>query len=424
MKNHAVVGARANSYAGSSFSARTHRFMGNRFYLTALSLTLLGLFSATGSMAARDDTVRVSIEGKEFRVHGEVLTQVQGGGEERRVETGQTSNGTPVVITRLSKPSRSEGESAQVADTAHPVLIHAITPHSVSIAWSGDRSTVYSVSRDGQPIAQTSDGGFVDESVSPSTTYQYLVEAVTTSGLDQGQATSATFSITTPATSGLEGDGTSSPSVATKTMVPGGPSQTIYTRRTFIPDERVASGLLGDIGCLTPGQDVAYKGDNRGWDETGNWNRRQSRTVIRLRADWRKPLARLVSGIWVSPTTRYINGKEETRQAEPNSGWLRSYIRRKDYVEVNLHHDIGNPFCFGNSIWYEERVSMWNDGTVLVMGSRRKAPRHEAVVSYYVPVPLLPKGPITLFQLENEGFHCLAPLACGANESYRHVGVP
>ena len=138
------------------------------------------LAAAGGVHAAESEAVPVSIEGKTFKVEAPVQTQVVTDGVARRVEAGTTANGAPVIVTRLSSrkkdPSADKAEEngqAQASNPAagadgangtgnaadagitykakikpkvvhtraedmEPFVIHAVTPHSVSMAWESD----------------------------------------------------------------------------------------------------------------------------------------------------------------------------------------------------------------------------------------------------------------------------------------------
>jgi len=213
--------------------ARTRQAM-----LVGMAVAMLA--AAGGVHAAESEAVPVSIEGKTFKVEAPVQTQVLVDSPEKRVESGTSANGAPVIVTRLSYRKRewhvdkedddgqaqerkdvagqsatgttgeadsvnkdvtnpatedavssSDASAAATDDTEgaeapheepvavkatrasaeelEPFVIHAVTPHSVSMAWESDPSVVYNVSRNGQPIAQVSGGKYVDETSLDST---------------------------------------------------------------------------------------------------------------------------------------------------------------------------------------------------------------------------------------------------------------
>lgn len=417
-----------------------------------VGMAVAALAAAGGVHAAESEAVPVSIEGKTFKVEAPVQTQVVTDGVARRVEAGTTANGAPVIVTRLSSrkkdPSADKAEEngqAQASNPAagadgangtgnaadagitykakikpkvvhtraedmEPFVIHAVTPHSVSMAWESDPSVVYNISRNGQPIAQVSGGKYVDETVSPGTEYQYSIEPATAAAGASGKpGMSGVIQVRTPDASG-SGNVAAKAALATKAVRGrNGPSETIYQHRTFIPDARVSLYRVGNLGCgSSPTDDVQFKGDDRDWSDSIELFKSVSRTVLTLRAEWITSPARLTADIHVSPTTRFVNGKADVRRATPNSDWFRDSASDNEgtYLAAYIHHSIGNPYCAGK-IRYEEEVHMWNDGSLSVKGNRRQAPRHEGVMALKFLGDGTTYGPWRLFRLKNEGFDCL-----------------
>ena len=430
--------------------ARTRQAM-----LVGMAVAMLA--AAGGVHAAESEAVPVSIEGKTFKVEAPVQTQVVTDGVARRVEAGTTANGAPVIVTRLSSrkkdPSADKAEEngqAQASNPAagadgangtgnaadagitykakikpkvvhtraedmEPFVIHAVTPHSVSMAWESDPSVVYNIARNGQPIAQVSGGKYVDETVSPGTEYQYSIEPATEPADASGKpGMSGVIQVRTPDASGSGGVATKAPGLATKNMRAGGPTVTMYKRRTFIPDLQVIPdkmmALMTAAAC--PPHIGIFWGDGRDWSNDFFLSPDKSRTEITLMADWRRNPTVLESTIHVSAThVSAFYGPNEKR-AKPNSGWLEdSYVDDDgSHATFKIHHDIGNPFCNLNSIYYKETVEMWNDGSVRISdGVRRKAPRHEALVMLRFPGENgdVYRGPWRLLQMDNYGFECL-----------------
>ena len=421
------------------------------------------LAAAGGVHAAESEAVPVSIEGKTFKVEAPVQTQVVTDGVARRVEAGTTANGAPVIVTRLSSrkkdPSADKAEEngqAQASNPAagadgangtgnaadagitykakikpkvvhtraedmEPFVIHAVTPHSVSMAWESDPSVVYNISRNGQPIAQVSGGKYVDETVSPGTEYQYSIEPATAAAGASGKpGMSGVIQVRTPDASGAGGVATKAAGLATKKMQTGGPTVTIYKRRTFIPNEWVEVDGLANVACEGDADVQRFKGDDRGWSNDFFLDPNKSRTEVTVTADWRQTPAALESSIHVSSTTWYHDGERDVRTAKPDNSWVTVDDDDDGYVNFFISHDIGNPFCTGNSIFYKETVEMWNDGSVRISyGVRRKAPRHEALVMLRFPGENgdVYRGPWRLLQMENYGFGCLGWVnRCGEDE--------
>ena len=417
-----------------------------------VGMAVAALAAVGGVHAAESEAVPVSIEGKTFKEEAPVQTQVVTDGVARRVEAGTTANGAPVIVTRLSSrkkdPSADKAEEngqAQASNPAagadgangtgnaadagitykakikpkvvhtraedmEPFVIHAVTPHSVSMAWESDPSVVYNISRNGQPIAQVSGGKYVDETVSPGTEYQYSIEPATAAAGASGKpGMSGVIQVRTPDASG-SGNVAAKAALATKAVRGrNGPSETIYQHRTFIPDARVSLYRVGNLGCgSSPTDDVQFKGDDRDWSDSIELFKSVSRTVLTLRAEWITSPARLTADIHVSPTTRFANGKADVRRATPNSDWFRDSASDNEgtYLAAYIHHSIGNPYCAGK-IRYEEEVHMWNDGSLSVKGNRRQAPRHEGVMALKFLGDGTTYGPWRLFRLKNEGFECL-----------------
>ena len=417
-----------------------------------VGMAVAALAAVGGVHAAESEAVPVSIEGKTFKEEAPVQTQVVTDGVARRVEAGTTANGAPVIVTRLSSrkkdPSADKAEEngqAQASNPAagadgangtgnaadagitykakikpkvvhtraedmEPFVIHAVTPHSVSMAWESDPSVVYNISRNGQPIAQVSGGKYVDETVSPGTEYQYSIEPATAAAGASGKpGMSGVIQVRTPDASG-SGNVAAKAALATNAVRGrNGPSETIYQHRTFIPDARVSLYRVGNLGCgSSPTDDVQFKGDDRDWSDSIELFKSVSRTVLTLRAEWITSPARLTADIHVSPTTRFVNGKADVRRATPNSDWFRDSASDNEgtYLAAYIHHSIGNPYCAGK-IRYEEEVHMWNDGSLSVKGNRRQAPRHEGVMALKFLGDGTTYGPWRLFRLKNEGFDCL-----------------
>ena len=311
------------------------------------------------------------------------------------------------------------------AEDMEPFVIHAVTPHSVSMAWESDPSVVYNIARNGQPIAQVSGGKYVDETASPGTEYQYSIEPATEPADASGKpGMSGVIQVRTPDASGSGGVATKAPGLATKNMRAGGPTVTMYKRRTFIPDLQVIPdkmmALMTAAAC--PPHIGIFWGDGRDWSNDFFLSPDKSRTEITLMADWRRNPTVLESTIHVSAThVSAFYGPNEKR-AKPNSGWLEdSYVDDDgSHATFKIHHDIGNPFCNLNSIYYKETVEMWNDGSVRISyGVRRKAPRHEALVMLRFPGENgdVYRGPWRLLQMENYGFGCLGWVnRCGEDE--------
>ncbi len=436
--------------------ARTRQAM-----LVGMAVAMLA--AAGGVHAAESEAVPVSIEGKTFKVEAPVQTQVVTDGVARRVEAGTTANGAPVIVTRLSSrkkdPSADKAEEngqAQASNPAagadgangtgnaadagitykakikpkvvhtraedmEPFVIHAVTPHSVSMAWESDPSVVYNISRNGQPIAQVSGGKYVDETVSPGTEYQYSIEPATAAAGASGKpGMSGVIQVRTPDASGAGGVATKAAGLATKKMQTGGPTVTIYKRRTFIPNEWVEVDGLANVACEGDADVQRFKGDDRGWSNDFFLDPNKSRTEVTVTADWRQTPAALESSIHVSSTTWYHDGERDVRTAKPDNSWVTVDDDDDGYVNFFISHDIGNPFCTGNSIFYKETVEMWNDGSVRISyGVRRKAPRHEALVMLRFPGENgdVYRGPWRLLQMENYGFGCLGWVnRCGEDE--------
>lgn len=436
--------------------ARTRQAM-----LVGMAVAMLA--AAGGVHAAESEAVPVSIEGKTFKVEAPVQTQVVTDGVARRVEAGTTANGAPVIVTRLSSrkkdPSADKAEEngqAQASNPAagadgangtgnaadagitykakikpkvvhtraedmEPFVIHAVTPHSVSMAWESDPSVVYNISRNGQPIAQVSGGKYVDETVSPGTEYQYSIEPATAAAGASGKpGMSGVIQVRTPDASGAGGVATKAAGLATKKMQTGGPTVTIYKRRTFIPNEWVEVDGLANVACEGDADVQRFKGDDRGWSNDFFLDPNKSRTEVTVTADWRQTPAALESSIHMSSTTWYHDGERDVRTAKPDNSWVTVDDDDDGYVNFFISHDIGNPFCTGNSIFYKETVEMWNDGSVRISyGVRRKAPRHEALVMLRFPGENgdVYRGPWRLLQMENYGFGCLGWVnRCGEDE--------
>ena len=428
-----------------------------------VGMAVAALAAAGGVHAAESEAVPVSIEGKTFKVEAPVQTQVVTDGVARRVEAGTTANGAPVIVTRLSSrkkdPSADKAEEngqAQASNPAagadgangtgnaadagitykakikpkvvhtraedmEPFVIHAVTPHSVSMAWESDPSVVYNISRNGQPIAQVSGGKYVDETVSPGTEYQYSIEPATAAAGASGKpGMSGVIQVRTPDASGAGGVATKAAGLATKKMQTGGPTVTIYKRRTFIPNEWVEVDGLANVACEGDADVQRFKGDDRGWSNDFFLDPNKSRTEVTVTADWRQTPAALESSIHVSSTTWYHDGERDVRTAKPDNSWVTVDDDDDGYVNFFISHDIGNPFCTGNSIFYKETVEMWNDGSVRISyGVRRKAPRHEALVMLRFPGENgdVYRGPWRLLQMENYGFGCLGWVnRCGEDE--------
>lgn len=436
--------------------ARTRQAM-----LVGMAVAMLA--AAGGVHAAESEAVPVSIEGKTFKVEAPVQTQVVTDGVARRVEAGTTANGAPVIVTRLSSrkkdPSADKAEEngqAQASNPAagadgangtgnaadagitykakikpkvvhtraedmEPFVIHAVTPNSVSMAWESDPSVVYNISRNGQPIAQVSGGKYVDETVSPGTEYQYSIEPATAAAGASGKpGMSGVIQVRTPDASGAGGVATKAAGLATKKMQTGGPTVTIYKRRTFIPNEWVEVDGLANVACEGDADVQRFKGDDRGWSNDFFLDPNKSRTEVTVTADWRQTPTALESSIHVSSTTWYHDGERDVRTAKPDNSWVTVDDDDDGYVNFFISHDIGNPFCTGNSIFYKETVEMWNDGSVRISyGVRRKAPRHEALVMLRFPGENgdVYRGPWRLLQMENYGFGCLGWVnRCGEDE--------
>lgn len=437
--------------------ARTRQAM-----LVGMAVAMLA--AAGGVHAAESEAVPVSIEGKTFKVEAPVQTQVVTDGVARRVEAGTTANGAPVIVTRLSSrkkdPSADKAEEngqAQASNPAagadgangtgnaadagitykakikpkvvhtraedmEPFVIHAVTPHSVSMAWESDPSVVYNISRNGQPIAQVSGGKYVDETVSPGTEYQYSIEPATAAAGASGKpGMSGVIQVRTPDASGAGGVATKAAGLATKKMQTGGPTVTIYKRRTFIPNEWVEVDGLANVACEGDADVQRFKGDDRGWSNDFFLDPNKNRTEVTVTADWRQTPAALEPSIHVSSTTWYHDGERDVRTAKPNIDWFYAVDDDEGYVRFFIFHDIGNPFCKGNSIFYKEAVEMWNDGSVRISdGVRRKAPRHEALVMLRFPGENgdVYRGPWRLLQMDNYGFECLGWLNRCGDEDY------
>ena len=331
-----------------------------------------------------------------------------------------TGDAEDVGITHKAKVEPKVVHSK--AEDMEPFVIHAVTPHSVSMAWESDPSVVYNIARNGQPIAQVSGGKYVDETVSPGTEYQYSIEPATAAADGSGKpGMSGVIQVRTPDASGAGDVATKAVGLATKSMRTGGPTVTTYKRRTFIPDVSVGLDVLGALGCVP--NIGRFKGDGRDWSNDFFLNPNKSRTEITLTADWRKTPAVLESDIHVSSTTFEGLLGPSRQTAKPNRGWLDDSDADDDgsYAIFKINHNIGNPFCRFNSIYYKETVEMWNDGSVRISdGERRKAPRHEALVMLRFPGENgdVYRGPWRLLQMDNYGFDCLGwANECGM-ESY------
>ena len=353
-----------------------------------VGMAVAALAAAGGVHAAESEAVPVSIEGKTFKVEAPVQTQVVTDGVARRVEAGTTANGAPVIVTRLSSrkkdPSADKAEengqaqasnSAAGADGANgtgnaadagitykakikpkvvhtraedmePFVIHAVTPHSVSMAWESDPSVVYNISRNGQPIAQVSGGKYVDETVSPGTEYQYSIEPATAAAGASGKpGMSGVIQVRTPDASGAGGVATKAAGLATKKMQTGGPTVTIYKRRTFIPNEWVEVDGLANVACEGDADVQSFKGDYRGWSNDFFLDPNKSRTEVTVTADWRQTPAALESSIHVSSTTWYHDGERDVRTAKPDNSWV-TVDDDDGYVNLGLR----------GSVWVTWRV--------------------------------------------------------------------
>lgn len=330
-----------------------------------------------------------------------------------------TGDAEDVGITHKAKVEPKVVHSK--AEDMEPFVIHAVTPHSVSMAWESDPSVVYNIARNGQPIAQVSGGKYVDETVSPGTEYQYSIEPATAAADGSGKpGMSGVIQVRTPDASGAGGVATKAAGLATKKMQTGGPTVTIYKRRTFIPNEWVEVDGLANVACEGDADVQRFKGDDRGWSNDFFLDPNKSRTEVTVTADWRQTPAALESSIHVSSTTWYHDGERDVRTAKPDNSWVTVDDDDDGYVNFFISHDIGNPFCTGNSIFYKETVEMWNDGSVRISyGVRRKAPRHEALVMLRFPGENgdVYRGPWRLLQMENYGFGCLGWVnRCGEDE--------
>lgn len=429
-------------------------------------LSLMLAYTLAGMAHAGGEAVPVSIEDNEFKVDTRLNTRVLSDSAEKRVETGMTQSGAPVTVTRLSHhkvtfpkelleqepppaqadkgDTTTDATSAGTTDTATadrkevrtkaldafkqqlksdfrnrkptPFLIHAVTPHSVSIAWAEDDSTVYNVSRDGQVIAQVSGAKYVDETVSPEKEYRYTVEPVVQSTADNNRrATSTSFSISTLPVQRKE---TAKPESlkagrSSKAELGDGPTTTVYKHRAFIPSAGVNTSAFENPGCESaPWDQVTYKGDDRDWSGEINLDPNKSRTVVQLTTDWSALPVTTAMDMHVSETIRTINGQQEVRRATPNENWKVAEEANSEgsYARYVVVHRVSNPFCHVGSIFYEETVEMWNDGTVGVSGIRFPAPAHEGLFALYkgvVGYQLELVNSAVLFQAKNDGFACL-----------------
>lgn len=479
----------------------------------AISLSLAGMLSAPIQASANADAVPVAVEGQEIRVSKGFNTKTVTESPELSVEVGTTEQGEPLVVKRLyyregqGNSSRGEnanhggdqasgasvggatpshGSSAAQANSAalvgeqashagpsrkpgdkdrnaadegqlKPFLVQAVTSRSASFSWEGSASTVYAISRDGQPLAQVTGNKYTDATVAPGSSYQYTIEVVSgAEGEEQQRAATSSISVTTLDAAAAE-HGSKEKSLEQighrlKAQAAGGPLRSIYKRRTFIPYAEAQTAWWENAGCGVVGtQTVVYKGDDRSWDLIGVFPPNKSRTEVTLIAEWKsEPSPRQFNAsIHVSPTVRHVDGKEEVKQAEANPGWLayNGMNAAGTYGRAKIEHDIPNPFCdheiplhedprlpgqpvrvTAGSIYYNEWIHMWNDGSIRVYGERRRAPRHEGILQLITHPDGKPTYMVPMVQRELEGFRCLVPqindLKCGGMDKYEKRWSP
>jgi hypothetical protein len=121
--------------------------------------------------------------------------------------TQTTTNTVTVTAYPSPYPSGAPVTSAPSSATAGPNVPTGLaatsdTASSVGLSWTASTGVAapagYTVYRNGTALGTTTTTSFMDPTVSPSTTYQYTVDAFNTGGTHSAQ--SATLPVTTPAT--------------------------------------------------------------------------------------------------------------------------------------------------------------------------------------------------------------------------------
>ena len=122
---------------------------------------------------------------------GKLLSQVSSNTiTDLQVSATQTYNYTVTAVWPNGRESRPAVLSVTVPDTQAPkpptkLSVQAIAPTSVTLVWTGAGDNIaiknYQVWRDGVQIAETSDAGFVDNTLTSTGKYLYSVKAVDTS---------------------------------------------------------------------------------------------------------------------------------------------------------------------------------------------------------------------------------------------------
>jgi len=287
--------------------------------------------------------------------------------------------GEPGPVVEGYLPSEITMDESELA----PKFGYVVTSRSVAFAWPTDLELT-AVYRDGTYVGDAVYGAFVDRNVTTGGVYEYSFDAPATennaSGLEHSQR--VTIAI----------DPGSAHSVVVTPMAYQAYT-TAYVHKTFIADEFVDLNPIEHQGCAVlddPMYVVSFSGDDRSWlvppfntpYDTPNY-----RTEMFFNVNWDNPAPyQVVTVKDVGETSYYLNWIYQSSDYASMSGMTFDVSGSSSYVQVDLDHFAGNPYCTVGAIAYSETVDMYRStGYVSVIGSGRPVPHHEAYFRYDTP---------------------------------------
>ena len=300
-------------------------------------------------------------------------------------------------------PVRGEMLAPPVDGETDPVFTWAVTPATASMVWA-DNADRYEMRRDGQLVSSGETAAFSENQLVASTAYSY---ELTSFASDDSVLSTRLINLETP----------SDANDAPVSLMTYQPYSTAVQYDTFIPNDKVSMDFATTMGCGFAGQSNRFfGGDNRSWrtpPSDAPWDAGDHRSMAFFNVNWDEAHPNNLSWVFDVGSTKVYHGStlEHERTASVNGIKMGSTAVGASYAQVQINHEVTNPFCAVGAIDWDAVFRIWRSGTIEVVGNRYPVPNHEIYGRWNNTGQEFWRQ---LGRYSNSGFHCLTGV-CGTS---------
>ena len=255
-------------------------------------------------------------------------------------------------------------------------FLAATHPKFVDLSWDPlSSSTAYTISRDGQQIANSTTGvsTYRDTTVVPGTTYRYNIEPVITADNLDPEAKMWSLQVHVP----LE-DGSPLSAQAEKLAKRAAAKTTTLSWVTFIPQKRIDAPTVGGKALCKYGKGYQFGGDGHGFD----WKASGYRTVAHAIITWS---SKAVSGHTAIGTT-HVYKKSTGKLVSKKTASGKNMVVKKlgssgNSVDIRMVTHATNPYCPAGAIDGAFTMTLTKGGSYSIRsGNHRRMPNHHVYI--------------------------------------------